>query len=193
MSECWLVFDSGVSSFVPPQPDPHFRPRPRNLARLIKMTPSAQSILRVPSCFPLIAPYPARPRFGRLSLDAFVLSGILAERRGRLVCGPQPLVFGPCPCPGFPFRLRIIHRPGGLPFRRFAEKVWTPASIERYEVRGGNMPERGAFGRGARLVLPTGGVSGQGGNGFLHPLRGVSVFRGSVERGRGWVRDTSAF
>jgi hypothetical protein len=55
------------------------------------------------------------------------------------------------------------------------------------------MPERGAFGRRGRLVLSTAGVLGQGGNGFLHPLRGVSVFRGSVERGRGWVRDTSAF
>lgn len=131
MSECLvsypirscLVSDSGVSSFVPPQSDPHFRPRPRNLARLIKMTPSAQSILRVPSSFPLIAPHPARPRFGRLGLDAFVLLGILAERQGRLVCGPRPLAFGPCPCTGFPSRLCITHRPGVLPSRRFAGKV----------------------------------------------------------------------
>ena len=52
------------------------------------------------------------------------------------------------------------------------------------------MPERGAFGRDGRLVHPIGGVSGQGRNG-LHTFG--SVVRGSVERGRGWVRDNSAF
>lgn len=168
MSECLVSYSIRACPRSSSRPRP--RPRPRNLARLIKMTPSAQSILRVPSSFPLIAPYPARPRFGRLSLDAFVLLGILAERQGRLVCGPRPLVFGPCPRTGF-LRLRITHRPGVLPSRRLVEKVRLPGSSSGMKYGGKYARARGLWSQWASCSLDRGRV-GAGWERIISFLRG---------------------